>query len=69
MEFVIALSLPAVGGVLAVVIALVLWLVGHGDGDGPDDPNAPDEHGFTPADKYGYGYGYSWGDPFGDPDL
>jgi hypothetical protein len=55
------------------VIAVVAWLLGHSrSGDepaDPNDPNAPDEQGFTPADKYGYGYDYSWGDPFGDPEL
>ena len=42
---------------------------GTQDRDAVADPNAADEDGFTPADKYGYGYDYSWGDPYGDPDL
>ena len=53
--------------------AVIAWVLGHVGSDeppaDPDDPNAPDKDGFTPADKYGYGYDYSWGDPFGDPDL
>ncbi|HVM18729.1 MAG TPA: hypothetical protein VM307_02090 [Egibacteraceae bacterium] len=58
--------------VLAAAAAGVLWLMSRGSDDAPPDdadPNAPDEHGFIPADKYGYGYGYSWGSPYGDPDL
>ena len=55
------------------VAAAVAWVLGHRHNEppaaAPDDPNAPDEDGFIPADKYGYGYDYSWGDPFGDPDL
>lgn len=58
-------------------VAAVAWVLGHradappadADTADPDDPNTPDEDGFIPADKYGYGYGYSWGDPYGDPDL
>ncbi len=57
----------------SILLMLVIGrLISRGVDDGPpdaDDPDAPDEHGFIPADKYGYGYGYSWGDPYGDPDL
>ena len=60
---------------LLVLLALFAWLLIAGGTDSPpsgedtSDPNAPDEDGFIPADKYGYGYDYSWGDPYGDEDL
>ena len=61
-------------GSVCLLAMFFLWLLGGADGGedangGAVDPEAPDEHGFIPADKYGYGYGYSWGDPYGDPDL
>ena len=59
-----------IGAIVGMVVAA--WFGARRGGDhpaDPDDPNAPDEHGFTPADKYGYGYDYSWGDPYGDKDL
>jgi hypothetical protein len=67
---VLALSGPVLG---VIAVAVVGWLLARKpsaeEPPDPDDPNAPDEDGFIPADKYGYGYDYSWGDPFGDPDL
>ena len=66
----LAVSGPVFG---VIAVAVVAWLLarkpGAEDTPDPDDPNAPDEDGFIPADKYGYGYDYSWGHPFGDPDL
>ena len=66
----IVAGIGGTAGAIALGIAFVLWLLGHTGDDGgnphPDDPDAPDENGFIPADKYGYGYGYSWGDPYGD---
>ena len=70
------MTVLAVGSVPWLVLgaaAVVAWVLGHHRAEqppaDPDDPNGPDEDGFIPADKYGYGYDYSWGDPFGDPDL
>ena len=67
------LAMGSVPWVVLGVVAFVAWVLGHRHSEppavDPDDPNAPDEHGFIPADKYGYGYDYSWGDPYGDPDL
>lgn len=75
MEVVAALDWGTTIGVI-VLFAVFAWLLISGGTDSPsdpstqsDDPNAPDEQGFTPADKYGYGYDYSWGDPYGDKDL
>ena len=71
MEVVAGITLEGVGGGVVLVVAFILWVLGHAQDEPPhpDDPNTPAEDGFIPADKYGYGYGYSWGDPYGDPDL
>lgn len=73
MDVLLGFGAGGIAGTVVLTVAVILWILGHRDSDDAtgdsDDPDAPDEDGFIPADKYGYGYGYSWGDPYGDPDM